>query len=242
MELTGTSTIEDILEQDLPRTKIFKDIFNAIAIPYSELMSKNFWLQSLDNRSIEDQMKSYPCMTIEDYFNFWITLENGLIDYNTGIDDSIFFVFGLLLPYYYDIESYKLDIKVKRLYDIFRPETKLTDDSLPHPIALHHAHNVKDIIIEGLIKYPSRRAQKNTEQKKARKDKFEIQQKKYLYESAFDLLHQKNTDLTQKELDEKIYRHLLSEYPNYFLKYTETPLKHWLPRLIKGERIYNRAC
>lgn len=248
MELTGESTITDILEQDLPRTKIFKDFHDELISKISESEKKVSEYTTTDKNgrkikkrlktisSTKDVIENTKLLDIENHFILWVSKINFFDDVYSGIEDSLLFIYGLLLPYYVDVSEFSINVTEpeKKQCEFFRPFYAIDESSFPHAIAVHHAHIAKQIILNGISNFSKTLGGQQTAKNKP--EYIENYWKSKLFQETYHKFWLENHHLSQKDFHDKILTYLSKEYPNLEYK-SDSSLNKWMPKLKKGEEI-----
>ncbi|MHA1178255.1 hypothetical protein [Psychrobacter faecalis] len=227
MELSLDSNIQDLLKQDLPRTIILKDIHNRIINSLKTMKAPESVIEH--NVNFIQNKRLYH---FESFYRHWIEEANNpkpLAAKTFPLE--ILFIYGLLLPYYLDytqtdfshFEHFNLPIN-----DSFRAISSIKDTDYPHSYAVHHAHQITNILVNKLD-HISKQGFINA-QKTANKTK----EKRRAFHGAFNESLRLEPIATQKKRAEIVMDLLEKTTPNE--EYNLDQVKVWISEYSRGIR------
>ena len=227
MELSLDSSIQDLLKQDLPRTIILKDIHNRIINSLKAMKAPESVIEHnvnfIQNKSLYH---------FESFYRYWTEEAknpNPLAAKTFPLE--ILFIYGLLLPYYLDYT--KTDFEHLNhfnppIIDSFRIISTIDDRKFPHPYAVHHAHQITNILVNRLD-HISKQGFINA-QKTADKTK----EKRRSFSGAFNESLRLEPNATQKKRAEIVMDLLEKTTPHE--EYNLDQVKVWISEYSRGIR------
>lgn len=227
MELSLDSSIQDLLKQDLPRTIILKDIHNRIINSLKAMKAPESVIEH--NVDFIKNISFYHC---ESFYRYWIEEANNPNPLPAKTFPlEIPFIYGLLLPYYLDYtqtDFKHFDHFNSPINDSFRVVSSINDTKYPHSYAVHHAHQITNILVNKLD-HISKQGFINA-QKTADKTK----EKRRSFHGAFNESLRLEPITTQKKRAEIVMDLLEKTTPNE--EYNLDQVKVWISEYSRGIR------
>ena len=227
MKLSLDSSIQDLLKQGLPRTIILKDIHNRIINSLKAMKAPESVIEH--NVNFIKNISLYHC---ESFYRYWIgeaNNPNALAPKTFPLE--IPFIYGLLLPYYLDYtktDFEHLNHFNSPIIDSFRIISTINDKEFPHSYAVHHAHQITNILVNRLD-HISKQGFINA-QKSANKTK----EKRRSFRRAFNESLRLEPNATQKKRAEIVMDLLEKTTPHE--EYNLDQVKVWISEYSRGIR------